>query len=154
MRLEDTKRETIAWALARGKTSAQAARDAGVDRATVTRWLRDDPSIRRRVSEVQLEIESTMSSAIGGVGESEGDAAAEARRGLARLIPIAEEVVEAALKGEDYNGKPVTAQQHQNALRTIDLAHKLQPRETTGSASAPALGELIREADARRARTN
>ena len=116
----------------------EAARDAYVDRGTVTRWIKQ-PDMVARVEEVKREISAEL--------EPEADAAEEARRGLARLIPIAEEVVEAALKGEDYNGRPVTAQQHQNALRTIDLAHKLQPRETGGATGAPSLAELIARAD-------
>jgi len=141
VRLEDPRRETVAQGLARGKTQAAAGRDATIDRSTVKRWVKE-PALLARVDEIKRELMS----------EVEPDPAEEARRGLARLVPLAEEVVEAALKGWEYGGKPVTAQQHQNALRTIDLAHKLQPRETGGSTSAPALQELIREADARRAR--
>jgi len=149
MRLDDPRREAVAWALARNRSRAEAARDAYVDRGTVTRWA-DQPDIQARVRELHVELERELGE--GAETATEADAAEEARRGLARLIPIAEQVVEAALKGEDYNGKPVTAQQHQNALRTIDLAHKLQPRETGGVAGAPSLGSLIEQADARRAR--
>jgi hypothetical protein len=109
------------------------------------------PDILARIDELKWELLAELNEED---EPEEADPAEEARRGLARLIPIAEAVVEAALKAQDYNGKPVTAQQHQNALRTIDLAHKLQPRETAGSASAPALQELIREADARRTRAS
>jgi len=147
-RLEDSRREAVAWALARNRSRADAARDAHIDRGTVTRWM-VQPDILARIDELKWELLAELNEED---EPEEADPAEEARRGLARLIPIAEAVVEAALKAENYNGKPVTAQQHQNALRTIDLAHKLQPRETGGSTSAPALQELIREADARRAR--
>lgn len=144
MRLDDPRRESVAWALAAGENQAYAARAANVDRGTVTRWLKDEPMLRR-IDEIKVMMADK--------GTEESDGSEEARRGLARLVPIAEQVIEAALKGEPYNGKPVTAQQHQNALRTIDLAHKLHPRETTGATGAPALGDLIAAADARRARS-
>jgi hypothetical protein len=137
VRLDDPRRESIAWAIAAGENQAYAARAANVDRGTVTRWMKEEPLLRR-IDELKIMM-----------AETPEDGGAE--RGLARLVPIAEQVIEAALKGEPYNGKPVTAQQHQNALRTIDLAHKLHPRETTGATGAPALQELIRAADAHRA---
>lgn len=142
MRLEDPRRETVAWGLARGKTQAEAGRDAGVDRSSVKRWIKEEPLLRR-VDELKILMQN----------EAMDEGQEEAKRGLARLVPMAEAVVEASLKGEPYNGKAITAQQHQNALRTIELAHKLEPRATGGS-SAPSIGDLIREADARRARTD
>jgi hypothetical protein len=139
MRLADAKQETAAWALAQSTNQSAAARAAGVNRATITRWLRD-PGFTGRVDELIVTIAK---------GESD-DPSGEAERGLARLIPIAEAVVEAALKGEPFNGKAVTPQQHRNALDTIKLARSLEPKASAHEAGTMSLTELIAEADAQR----
>lgn len=141
MRLGDRRRELAAWALAQGANQAGAARAAGVDRSSVTRWL-DDPGFSGRVDELRLLV--LQEQPIDEVGLAE-----EAEAGLARLIPIAEAVVEAALRGEPYAGKPVTAAQHRNALETIKLARTLEPKQTrAGAPDTPSLAELIKAADA------
>jgi transposase-like protein len=138
MRLPDPRREAAAWALARSTNQSAAAREAGVDRSTLGRWIKE-PSFSSRVDELRIQRETPS---------DDDDLAAEAEQGLARLIPIAIEVVEASLKGEPYNGKPVTAQQHANALKTIDLARKLEPKAASSS-GAPSLGDLIAQAESR-----
>ncbi len=138
MRLDDPRRETAAWSFARSGSQAEAARTANVARSTTKRWVKD-PAFLARVDEIKALLE----------GDDGDDLSAEATKGLARLIPIAEAVVEAALKGEPYNGRPVSPQQHSNALKTIELARKLEPRASTDD-KAPTLGDLIAAADATR----
>jgi hypothetical protein len=135
MRLADPRQETAAWSLARGSTNIAAAKAAHVDRATVTKWRRTE-AFERRVDELKM----TLAQA------DEADPAEEADQGLARLIPIAEAVIEAALKGEPYGDKVPSPQQHANALKTIELARKLEPR-ATGHQGAPSLADLIARAD-------
>jgi hypothetical protein len=141
MRLTDPRRETVAWDIARGATYAAAGQNIGVDRSTVKRWMKE-PAQLQRIDEIKAMITAEP-----------GDEAEEARRGLARLVPMAEAVVEAGLTGGEINGKPVTSQMHANALKTIELARKLEPRESGGESGAPSLGDLISAADARRAGT-
>lgn len=133
-RLADPKREIAAQALQRSDNASEAARQAGVNRATVTRWLQD-AEFSARVAELRVEA----------LDADPDDVSEEAERGLARLVPIAEAVIEAALQGEKYNGKVPTAQQHANALKTIELARKLEPK--TSVAGVPTLAELIAQAD-------
>jgi hypothetical protein len=142
VRLSDPRQETAAWALAQGSTQIEAAREAHVDRATVTKWRRTEP-FEHRVDELKLTLAE----------KAEDDPGEAAEQGLARLIPLAEAVIEAALKGEKYGEKVPTQQQHANALKTIELARKLEPR-ATGHSGAPALGDLIAAADAARTAGN
>jgi hypothetical protein len=135
VRLSDPRQETAAWSLAQGTTQIAAAKAAHVDRATVTKWRRTE-AFEARVDELKMTLLETK----------EGDPAEEADQGLARLIPIAEAVIEAALKGEVYGAKVPTPQQHANALKTIELARKLEPR-ATGHQGAPSLADLIARAD-------
>ncbi len=136
MRLEDPRREQAAWCLAQGNNQSETSRITRVNRATINRWVKD-PAIKARIAEIsRLETEDI------------GDVAAEAERGLARLVPIAEAVVEAALKGEGFGAesKVPTSQQHANALKTIELARKLEPK-ATGITGAPSLVDMISAAD-------
>ena len=142
MQLTDAKRERAARALSRSDNRSAAAREAGVDRSTVHGWLKD-PTFAARVDELRILREQA-------VPEEPGDVAEEAEQGLARLVPIAIEVVEAGLTGAEYRGNKVTSQQHANALKTIELARKLEPAATGPSGST--LGDLIAAAEARVAR--
>jgi hypothetical protein len=139
MRLSDPRQETAAWALAQGETNIASARAAHVDRATVTKWRKQEP-FSQRVDELRITLLKT----------DDGDPADAADQGLARLIPIAEAVIEAALKGEPYGAKVPSTQQHANALKTIELARKLEPK-ATGVTGAPSLGAMIEAADSSRA---
>lgn len=137
MRLTDPKRETAAWSLARTGIASEAARNAGVNRATVGRWMKE-AEFSARVDELRVQM----------LDADPDDVAEGAERGLARLVPIAEAVIEAALRGEEYNGKVPTSQQHANALKTIELARKLEPKSTGADSEAPSLASLIAQADA------
>jgi transposase-like protein len=136
VRLSDPKREIAAQALQRTDNASEAARKAGVNRATIGRWLKE-ADFSNRVTELRIQL----------LDVDPDDVSEEAERGLARLVPIAEAVIEAALRGEPYNDKVPTAQQHSNALKTIELARKLEPKATAGM-DTPTLADLIAQADA------
>lgn len=147
MRLADPRREEAAWALAHGQTKAEASRVAAVNRSTLGRWA-EEPSFSKRVEELRLE--SLSGPALSTDVDSE-NVSEEAERGLAELVPLAIEIVRAAMTGEvGPGGKIPTTAQHSNALKTIELARKLEPKTSVGT-GIPSLGELIREADATRA---
>lgn len=139
MRLADVKRETAAWALARGASNSAAAREVEKDRATIGRWLKD-ATFAARIEEIRDQL-------LDGGSESD-DPAGEAELGLARLVPIAIQVVEAAMTGDvGPGGRVPTTAQHSNALKTIELARKLEPKATGESSDVPPLKDLIAQAE-------
>lgn len=143
MRLTDPKRESAAWSLAQGETQAEAARAAGVDRATCGRWLKD-PAFSARVDELRIGMSFQRAA-------ETDEELAEALEGdrFEELVKVAWEVIEAALKGEaGPGGRVPTTAQHTNALKTIELARKIAPKE---SSDGPSLADLIAQADADRA---
>lgn len=85
-------------ALAAGLSKAEAARQAGVDRATLTRWSRE-PAFQEAVDAARPDL------------------AEQATKGLSDLVPQALQVIEDAL-----TGKKVTAQMARVALDTVKAA--------------------------------
>jgi hypothetical protein len=144
LQLTNGRKERAARALSRSDNRSAAAREAGVDRSTVHGWLKD-PTFAARVDELRTIREEALAQP----DETDGtDIAGEAEQGLARLVPIAIEVVEAGLTGAEYRGNKVSSQQHANALKTIELARKLEPAATGPSGTT--LGDLIAAAESRR----
>jgi hypothetical protein len=121
------KQMRAARALARGTTQAEAAREAGVDRATVARWL-------KLPEFAQLVVTATSA------GDSEGDPTEEAEKGLSRLVPQAEQVLEEALSGGN-----VTPSMAKVALDIIKAARALEP--AAREEGTPTLHSLILEMD-------
>jgi hypothetical protein len=146
VRLADPVRERAAVSLARGESNAAAARAAGVHRATVGDWLKD-ATFSARVDE--LVMFGQLAPAIEGEDAPDETSAEK----LARLVETAWQVAEAAMLGkEGPNGTIPTATQHSNALKTIELARKLEPKVTDRS-DVPPLRDLIEQANARRSET-
>lgn len=144
MRLSDSKRERAAWALAQGDPQAEVAREISVNRATITKWLRD-PAFCARIDELKLTRDQV---AVAGTDLEQYDEDAE----LAERVAVAWKVVDAAMLGTPGpNGSVPTTAQHSNALKTLELAHKLKPKSTERS-DAPPLADLIAQADASRER--
>lgn len=141
MKLNNPKHEAAAWSLAQGETQAEAARAAGVDRATCGRWLKI-PAFSARVDELRIAREQQADSLEDAPADPSDDKFEE-------LVELAWEVVRAAIAGEPGPGGRIpTTAQHTNALKTIELARKLAPKE---SSSGPSLADLIAQADADRA---
>lgn len=142
MRINDPAKESAAWSLARGETNAAAARAAGVHRATVGDWLKD-PTFSARIDEVRAQMLDRASPD----DEEPGGFSAEK---LARLVETAWQVAEAAMLGvPGPTGEIPTATQHSNALKTIELARKLEPKADP-KRDAPPLADLIEQANAAR----
>jgi transposase-like protein len=127
--MTDEKKENAAFALAAGTTSAEAARRAGVDRSTITRWLRDS--------------EFTALIAKAANGSEETGVAGEAQRSLSDLLPKAVDVIERALSGDK-----TLVSSARVALDVMKTAAQLAPKTGSGS-DAPPLADLIRELDKR-----
>ncbi len=126
----DLKKLKAARSLARGSTQAAAAREAGVDRATIGRWLKDQEFKEMVVTATDAE-------------DSVEDPTVEAERGLSRLVPQAERVLEEALAGAD-----VSTQMARVALDIIKAARALEPKAGSGEDGTPTLASLISELDA------
>lgn len=123
----DVGRLRAARALAHGETQAAAARQAGVDRATVTRW-KDDPAFQDLVLKA---------------GEETDDPKEQAEKGLKDLVPIAMRVLEDAL-----NGANISPQQQTVALNVIKAAKQLEPSRDE-DAGPSTLTTLLQELDER-----
>jgi len=126
----DIKKVKAARALARGATQAAAGREAGVDRATIGRWLKDQEFKELVVTATDAE-------------DTVEDPTVEAERGLSRLVPQAEHVLEDALAGAD-----VSTQMARVALDIIKAARALEPKAGSGEDGTPTLASLIAELDA------
>lgn len=125
----DVARLRAARALASGTTKAQAARDAGVDRATITRWAKE-PAFQDLILQAQTP--------------KDGDTPQQqATKGLHDLVPIAMRVLEDALNGAD-----ISPQQQTVALNVIKAAKQLEPI-ADADAGPSTLTTLIEELDAR-----
>lgn len=118
----DVARLRAARALARGESKAAAAREAGVDRATIGRWAKT-PEFADLVLQAQPV--------------EEGDTPnQQATKGLHDLVPIAMKVLEDALNGAD-----ISPQQQTVALNVIKAAKQFEPptEEETGPSTLTAL---------------
>lgn len=127
----DLARLRAARALANGSTKAAAAREAGVDRATLTRWAKE-PSFQDMVLKAQS-----------------GDASPEekASKGLADLVPMAMKVLEDALTGAHQ----ITPAQARVALDVVKAAKTFEPAASAEDTGPSTLTALIQELDARAA---
>jgi hypothetical protein len=117
-----------ARALARGESKAAAAREAGVDRATIGRWVKTP-----EFSDMVLQAQPV---------EEGDDPKVQANKGLHDLVPIAMKVLEDALNGAD-----ISPQQQTVALNVIKAAKQFEPpsEEETGPST---LTSLIARLDA------
>lgn len=126
----EVARLRAARALARGETQAAAAREAGVDRATVTRWKK----------------EAAFQDLVLKAGEPSEDPKEEAEKGLKDLVPIAMKVLEDALEGKTN----VSPQQQTVALNVIKAAKQLEPAGA-GAEGPSTLTTLLEAVDAKQA---
>lgn len=125
----DVARLRAARALAGGASQAAAAREAGINRATIGRWMKD-------VAFTDMILQANTPEA--------GDTVQQqAAKGLQDLVPIAMRVLEDALNGAD-----ISPQQQTVALNVIKAAKQFEPAvdEEAGPSS---LTTLIEELDAR-----
>lgn len=121
-------RRRAAAALAAGRSQAQAAREAGVHRATVKRWM-EDPEFMALVEEKAPAEQEVV----------------QATKGLADLVPQALQVIEDALAGNQ-----ITPAAARVALDVIKTAAALQPKEFGDTSDAmPEWSTLIQELDER-----
>ena len=129
--MSDVAKLRAARALARGSTKAAAAREAGVDRATVGRWAKE-PSFQDLILKA---------------GEPTEDPKEQAVQGLQDLVPQALKVLEDALAGAN-----ISPQQQTVALNVIKAAKQFEPvlDEDQGPST---LTSIIQELDARRKAT-
>lgn len=75
-----------AIALAEGKTREEAAREAGVDRTTVFRWLRKPEFVAAYKSVAQLSMEALLGKAVSSIEAMLGSKNEWVRLGAARMI--------------------------------------------------------------------
>lgn len=122
------KKKLAAEIIANGGTGANAARTAGVDRSTVTRWVRD-PEFQRLILDAQ---ESATT----------GDVSEEATKSLSDLLPQAVAVIEKALSGDK-----TLVSSARVALDVMKTAAQLSPKKAGND--APPLADLIAELDRR-----
>ncbi len=110
------RREQAAGLLRQGVSQAQAARQVGVDKSTIGRWLKD-PSF---VALVQTP-----------------DYQAEAATGLADLVPKALELLESALAGES-----IPANKARVALDIVKAAAVAGRADSSGGELARRIAEM------------
>ena len=122
------KKILAAEIIANGGTGAHAARTAGVDRSTVTRWVRD-PEFQRLILDAQ---ESATT----------GDVSEEATKSLSDLLPQAVAVIEKALSGDK-----TLVSSARVALDVMKTAAQLSPKKSGND--TPPLADLISELDKR-----
>ena len=126
--MSEFKRVRAARALAAGSTKAAAAREAGVDPGTITKWLKD-PAFADLMLRADEPAETLQEQAV---------------QGLADLVPQALRTLKDALEGAD-----ISTQQQTVALNIIKAAKQLEPVATTEGPST--LAAAIAEIDANRA---
>lgn len=102
------KQVHAARAMAAGSTKAAAARAAGVDPGTITKWLKSP-----EFQDLLLKAKDPV---------PDDDPKAQATQGLADLVPRALKVLEDALNGAD-----ISPQQQTVALNVIKAAKQLEP---------------------------
>lgn len=123
------KQKRAADVIAAGGTRSEAARQAEVDRSTVTRWVRDDDFQR-------LILEAQDDASPGGVAE-------QATLALSDLVTKAVGVIDKTLEGD----KSMVASARV-ALDVIKTAAQLAPKGASGT-DTPPLADLIDELDKR-----
>lgn len=127
--MRNDKKQTAASIIATGGSGSEAARQAGVNRSTITRWLAD-PSFQQIVLEYQE-------------GDAADDVGSQASKSLADLVQQAVGVIEAALSGDNTK---ISA--GRLALDVVTKAAALAPKGQSGN-EAPPLSDLISELDKR-----
>lgn len=121
------KKKRAAVVIATSGNASEAARQAEVNRSTVTRWLRD-PEFRALITEAE---------------EDDPEVSARAEKSLSDLLPQAVSVIERALSGD----KTMVASARV-ALDVMKVAAQLAPKGQSGN-EAPPLADLIAELDKR-----
>lgn len=132
--MSDIPKIRAARALANGSTQAAAARDAGVDRATVGKWVKTaefkDMILKARDPDPEPETPS-----------------AAAEKGLTARVDDALRVIDQALAGD----RSVTPQMATVALNVIKAAKTYEPQSSSTDQGPSTLTSLIAEIDAKRA---
>lgn len=132
--MNSEKARIAASIIATGGTASEAARQAQVDRSTLTRWVRDE-EFQRLVTEYKDSAQ-------------EVNVSDEANQSLSDLLPKAVSVIERALSGDK-----TLVSSARVALDVMKTAAQLAPKGQSGN-EAPPLADLISELDKReKART-
>lgn len=122
------KKRTAAVVYASTGNASEAARQAEVNRSTVTRWLADD-EFQRLVAEAQD-------------AETPGDVSEQATKSLTDLLHQAVSVIEKTLDGDKS-----LVSSSRIALDVIKTAAQLAPKQS--GKDTPPLADLISELDKR-----
>lgn len=104
--MRQAKKAAAIQALLTADSVAEAARQIGVGRATLNRWLGSD-DFRRQYREVRQQLYD---------------------RGLGRLVGLMDEAVStlaAAMRGEEVNDKPITKQMFLAARSVVEHCHNI-----------------------------
>lgn len=129
--VDDVARLRAARSLANGTTQAEAARQAGVDRATITRWKRE-PAFQDLILKASEP-------------EPEPDTPDEAaKKGLTARVEQALRVIDDALAGKD-----VSPQMARVALDVIKAAKTFEPQSSGAEEGPSTLTTLIASLDDR-----
>lgn len=132
----DATRFAAARSLAAGKSQAAAARDAGINRSTIKRWLQD-ASFQDLLREQRSLLDEPAP-----LDET-------AEKGLGSLVPQAIAVLEQALSGETT----VTAAKARVALDIVKAAATLHSDEAADGAPS-SLAAIIEKLDERSSRSD
>lgn len=127
--MNDPRRIRAARALAGGSSKAAAAREAGINRSTIQRWL-DDPEFL----DLLVEHKELL--------EAPAPLEAQATKGLSDLVPKALALLEEALSGGD-----VPAAKARVALDVVAKAATLHTTEVLEGETS--LASLLEKLDAR-----
>lgn len=132
--MTDARRSRVARALAAGSSQARAAKEAGVHRSTVARWL-EDPTFQDTLKQQQELLEAPA------------PLEAQATKGLSDLVPKAIALLEEALSGGD-----VPAAKARVALDVVAKAATL--RTTEAIEGETSFASLLERLDARSPRSD
>ena len=132
--MSDVKRQRAARSLANGNSYAQAARDAGISKATLTRW-RAEPGFQTALETERTELDLDQ--------PQETTVQERAETGLSARVDEALRVIDRGLAGD----KSVSVQMARLALDVVKAARTLEPK-AAGETGPSTLTALIAKLDA------